>query len=280
MKKQILTILTILISAFTFACDCSITNPIMEFYSSEYVFEGKIISKNYAKDSLTYKISFDILKHYKNEDLPKKLEFEVFSKGRFNSEGNYIGKGSNCDQHPEIGEIWLVYTSRYKEKFHFPNICSNSKNLDFRQIRLNEQKILDNGNSFELEKYIYQFEHDFNYTKPISNIDSILKTGKTKDYERPFTWLKLYIDKNGNLNSVTTHIGYQIKTDSIFNLPTEFKIKLRKPLTEFEEDAIELVKKIEKWEIKKHRRTNVSVPYIRHLAIEFDKEKKEWKYEL
>ncbi|MFZ3576287.1 hypothetical protein [Tenacibaculum finnmarkense] len=279
MKKQILTILTILISTFVFACDCSETNPIMEFYSSEYVFEGKIISKVYAKDSLTYKITFDISRHYKNGDLPKKLEFEVFSKGRFNSEGKYIGIGSNCDSHPEKGEVWLVYTSRYKGKFHFPSICSNSKNIDFRQIRMNEQKILDNGNSFKIEDYIFKYEHGFNYTKPISNIDSILKTGKIKDYKKPFTWLELYIDKNGKLNSVTTHNGYQIKTDSIFNLPTEFKIKLRKPLSEFEKDAIELVKKIQKWEIKKHRKTNISVPYIRHLTIEFDKEKKEWKYE-
>lgn len=280
MKKQILTIFTILVSTFIFACDCSETNPIMEFYSSEYVFEGKIVSKVYAKDSLTYKITFDISKHYKNGDLPKKLEFEVFSKGRFNSEGKYIGIGSDCDPYPEKGEVWLVYTSRYKGKFCFPNICSNSKNIDYRQIGKNEQKILDNGNSFELKNYIYLSEHGFNYTKPISNIDSILKTGKIKDYKKPFTWLKLYIDKNGKLNSVTTHYGYQIKTDSIFNLPTEFKIKLRKPLSEFEKDVIELVKKIQKWEMKKHRKTNISVPYIRHLTIEFDKEKKEWKYEL
>jgi thiol-disulfide isomerase/thioredoxin len=280
MKKQILTIIIILISSLTFACSCDEINPIMEFYSSEYVFEGKIISKVYANDSLTYKVTFDISKHYKNGDLPKKLEFVVFSKGRFNSEGKYIGIGSNCDSYPEKGEIWLIYAKKYKGKLHFPNICSNSKNTDYRQVRIEEQKVLENGNSFKLENFIYQFEHDFNYTKPIYNIDSILKTGQIKDYEKPFTWLKLYVDKNGNLNSVTTHIGYQLKTDSIFNLPNEFKIKLRKPLTEFEKDAIELVKKVRKWEIKKHRKTNVSVPYIRHLAIEFDKEKKEWKYEL
>ena len=66
MKKRILTILTILISALTFACTCDEINPIIEYYSSEYVFEGKIISKVYAKDSLTYRVSFDISKHYKN----------------------------------------------------------------------------------------------------------------------------------------------------------------------------------------------------------------------
>lgn len=274
MKKRILTILTILISALTFACDCDDINPILEFYSSEYVFEGKIISKVYANDSLTYKVTFDISKHYKKGDLPKTLEFDV------TAEGKYTGQWTSCDWRANKNQTWLVYAYKYKGNLTFSGMCSNSKVIDYRPISLREQKMLDNGNSFELENYIYQFEHNFNYTKPISNIDSILKTGKIKDYERPFTWLKLYIDKNGNLNSVTTHIGYQIKTDSIFNLPTEFKIKLRKPLTEFEKDAIELVKRIPKWEIKKHKKTNIAVPYIRHLTIEFDKEKKEWKYEL
>ena len=37
MKKRILTVLTILISAFTFACDLNEINPIMEFYSSVFI---------------------------------------------------------------------------------------------------------------------------------------------------------------------------------------------------------------------------------------------------
>ena len=274
MKKRILTILTFLISAITFACSCDIPKPILEFESAEYVFEGKVISKVYAIDSLTYTVTFEISKHYKESDKPKIMEFT------FKSEGKYTGEWTSCDWSVNQDENWLVYANYWNEKLTFGYNCSNSKPLCRRTISKSEQKILDNGNSFKLENYIYQFEHDFNYTKPISNIDSILKTGKIKDYERPFTWLKLFVDKNGNLNSVTTHIGYQLKTDSIFNLPTEFKIKLRKPLTEFEKDAIELVKKIPKWEIKKHKKTNVPVPYIRHLAIEFNKEKKEWKYEL
>ncbi|WP_034058516.1 hypothetical protein [Lacinutrix jangbogonensis] len=239
MKKRILTTLTLLISSLTFACSCDEINPIIEYYSSEYVFEGKIISKVYAKDSLTYKVTFDISKHYKNGDFPKKLEFDV------TAESKYTGEWTSCDWNAKKNQNWLVYAYKYNGNLTFSGICSNSKVTDHRTIGLREQKILDNGNSFKLENYIYQFEHGFNYTKPISDIDSILKTGKIKDYERPFTWLKLFIDENGNLNSVTTHIGYQLKTDTIFNLPTEFKIKLRKPLTEFEEDAIELLKKIQ-----------------------------------
>lgn len=86
MKKRILTILTILISALTFACSCDEMNPIIEYYSQEYVFAGKIISKFYAKDSLTYKVTFDILKHYKNGDFPKTLEFDVTAEGEYTGE--------------------------------------------------------------------------------------------------------------------------------------------------------------------------------------------------
>ncbi len=281
MKKSLI-ILIFLFTIKTLACDCQDVNPVIEFYESDYVFVGKIISKTYAKDSLTYKVTFNISKHYKNGDFPKELEFELNSEGKFNSEGKYIGKASNCDLQAEKGEVWLVYTRRYKGELQFGSMCSNSKNLNYRKIGINEQRILNSGNSFKLENYIYDYvyENGFNYTKPISNIDSIFQKGKIKDYEKPFTWLNLLIDKKGNLKYVTTYTGYQLKFDSIFNLPTEFKIKLRKPLTEFEKDAIKLVKKIKKWEIKRHEKINIPVFYIRHLTIEFDKEKKIWKYEL
>ena len=266
--------MTILISAITFACSCNIPKPILEFKSAKYVFEGKVISKIYSIDSLTYTVSFKTSKHYKKGDYPTTLEFT------FKSEGKYTGVWTSCDWSVNKDEVWLVYADYSKEKLSFGYFCSNSKPLGRRTISKNEQKILDNGNSFKLENYIYQSENDLTFTKPISVVDSVLKTGKDKDYEKPFTWLKLFVDENGNLNSVTTNTNYQLKNDSIFNLTTEFKIRSRKPLTEFEKDAIELVKKIPKWEIKKHKKTNIPVPYIRHLSIEYDKVKKEWKYEL
>ncbi|WP_394907503.1 hypothetical protein [uncultured Mesonia sp.] len=274
MKKRLLTLMAILTSTLTFACSCNEIKPIIEFYSSEYVFEGKVISKVYAKDSLTYKITFDISKHYKNGDLPKKIEFEAFSKGK------YIGIGSNCEYYPEKGEIWLVYASRYKGKFHFPNVCSNSKNLDYKRIRASEQKILDNGNSFKIENYIFEYENAFNYCENITDISSILEKGKIKEYKTQTTLLNVSIDSNGNLKSVTRQRELIRKKDSIFNLTIEIGDANRKPITEFEKDAIELISQVKKWEIKKHKQTGINVPYIRHIWVYYDLKTNKWSYNL
>ncbi|WP_407557720.1 hypothetical protein [Winogradskyella sp. 4-2091] len=172
MKKRILTILTILISAITFACGCGIPKPILEFESAEYVFEGKVISKIYANDSLTYTVTFKISKHYKKGDNPATIEFT------FKSEGKYTGEWTSCDWSVNKEEFWLVYADLWKEKLTFGYFCSNSKPLDRKTISEKEQNVLNNGNSFKLENYIYQSETEFNFTKPISNIDSILKLDK------------------------------------------------------------------------------------------------------
>ena len=116
MKKLILTIFASLISVLSFACDCIDINPILEFYSSEYVFEGKIISKVYAKDSLTYKVTFDIYKHYKNGDSPKILDFDV------TTEGKYTGQWNSCEWSAEKNENWLVYA--YLAVGYKSSICS------------------------------------------------------------------------------------------------------------------------------------------------------------
>jgi len=274
MKKRFLTLLTLLISAITYACSCGIPKPILEFKSADYVFKGKVISKVYASDSLNYTVTFEVFKHYKNGEKPKKMEFT------FTSEGEYTGEWTSCDWNVNKDENWLVYAYYLNDKLTFGYYCSNSKPIENWAISKSEQQILDNGNSFKIDNYIYQFENEFNITKPISNIDSIFKTGKIKNYENPYTWLELFIDKKGNLNSVTTSFNYQLETDSIYNLPTEFKIKLNKPITDFEQDAIELINKIPKWEIKRHKKTNIPVSYIRHIVIRFDKEKNEWIYEL
>lgn len=274
MKKITVTLILTMIFLKAYACSCDVPKPIMEFYSAEYVFEGKVVSKVYASDSLTYTISFDISKHYKNGDNPKTLEFVL------KSEAKYTGVWTSCDWNVKKDENWLVYARIRNDKLTFGFHCSNSKPLGKRIISTKEQKVLDNGNSFELENYIYRFEHNFNFTKPISNIDSVFKLGKTKDYERTYTVLNLFIDKKGNLISVANRFGYHYEIDPTFNLPTEFKTKFDKPIPEFEKDAIELVENIRKWEIKRHDKTNIPVHYVRSLIITYDKEKKEWSYEL
>lgn len=274
MKKRILTILTILISALTFACSCDEINPIIEYYSSEYVFEGKIISKVYAKDSLTYKVTFNISKHYKNGDFPKTLEFTV------TAEGEYTGQWTSCDWNAKKNQNWLVYAHNYKGKLNFSGICSNSKVTDYGPVSLREQKMLDNGNSFKIENYIYEYESGFNYCKNITDIKSILKKGKIKDYENQTTLLNVSIDSNGNLKSVTRQKELIRKKDSIFNLTTEIGDANKKPITEFEKDAIELVIQIKKWEIKKHEQTEINVPYVRHIWIYYNLKTNNWSYEL
>jgi len=257
-----------------FYCDCNQIKPALEFYASKYVFEGTIISKVYAKDNLTYTVIFEVSKHYKNGDSPKKLEFTLFAEER------YTGFCTSCDWHANMDEKWLVYASLYKGKLGFNGMCSNSKILRSRTVNQKEQKVLNNGNSFKIDNYIYQNETGFNYTKPLTNIDSIMSLGYVKEYENPYMWLNLFIDKNGDLKAVSKHSNLRREIDSIFSLTTEFKIEGIKPLTEFEIDAIELVKQIKKWEIKQYMRTKILVLYIRHLSIKFDKKKKKWSYEL
>ncbi|SEA71524.1 hypothetical protein [Bizionia paragorgiae] len=274
MKKIITTLILILFFTKTFACSCEVPKPALEFYSAEYVFEGRAVSKVYASDSLTYTISFDILKHYKNGDNPKTLDFTL------KSEGEYTGQITSCDWNVEIGENWLVYARFRKDKLTFGYYCSNSRPIDKRTFSEKEQKVLDNGNSFKLDNYIYFVENNFNYPQPITNVDSILKLGKIKKYEKPHSFLRLLIDENGNLIYVTTNRGYKLEIDSNFNLPTKFEVSISKPLTEFQKDAIELVSKITKWEIKRHNESNIPVTSMRGFNISFDNETHKWQYKL
>ena len=64
MKKTIILMIFIFSFFKTNACNCETPKSIIEFESSEFVFEGKVISKIYAKDSLTYSITFKVSKYY------------------------------------------------------------------------------------------------------------------------------------------------------------------------------------------------------------------------
>jgi hypothetical protein len=274
MKEITATLVLILIFTKTFACSCEVPKPILEFYSAQYVFEGKVASKKYSSDSLTYTIKFNISKHYKNGDKPETLEFN------FKSEGKYTGVFTSCDWNVKQDENWIVYAHFRNDKLTFGFHCSNSKPIDWRMISEKEQKVLDNGNSFKLDKYIYFLENGFNNPQPVTNVDSIIKLGKIKNYEKPHSFLRLLIDKNGNLIHVTTIRGYKTQIDSNFNLPTKFEVSNSQPLTEFQKDAIELVSKISTWEIKRHKVTNTPVTSLRGFSIAFDNKTKKWKYEL
>lgn len=272
--KKIILILLLLTTLKGFSCDCDDVNPILEFYSSEYVFEGKIISKVYTKDSLTYKVTFEVLKHYKKGNSPKTLEFEL------RAEEKYTGQWTSCDWHAEKDQNWLVYAYNYKGKLHFSGMCSNSKIIDYRPIGSREQKMLDNGNSFNIEDYIFENESGFNYCENVSDLNPVLAKGKIKNHKTQTTLLNIFVDSNGNLKSVIRYRELLTKKDSIFNLITEIADANRKPITEFEADAIELVSQVKKWEIKKHKKTGINVPYIRHIWISYNLKTNKWSYEL
>ncbi len=271
-KNKLLVITLLLISLKSFSCDCIDNNPALEFYASKYVFSGTIISKVYAKDSLTYNVQFEISKHYKTGDSPKKLEFTL------GSEGMYTGSWTSCDWNANMYEQWLVYAYEYKGKLRFSGMCSNSQLLG--RVSSREQKMLDNATSFNINDFVFRYERDFNYTKPISDIDAIINNGKIMEYSKPYVSFDLLINKKGKLRAISRPDYLLPKKDTIFNLGIYQKVKKFKPKTEFEKEALKLVKQFKKWEIKKHEQTGASVRYIKYVSISFDLKKKKWKYQL
>lgn len=272
MKKYVLLIVFFSVKAL--ACDCDAPTPVLEFHDAKYVFEGVIKTKEYAKDFQTYTITFDVDKHYKDGLEPEYMEFTL------PSEETYTDKTTSCDWSVNAGERWLVYAKEREGNLVFGYYCSNSKRLDYRKINDKEQKVLNHGNDFKLDQYIYESQHGFTKPKPISNIDAIIKNAKNKDYKSSFTVVKMYIDKRGDLQFVSGSGDFFYEKDSVFNLPKKFIKNEFRPSSEFEKEAISLVKKLPKWEIKYHKKTKIPVAYIQNIILQYDKVRKKWTYEL
>ena len=263
--KHIYLILSFLFTSFTFACVCDTLNPALEFYSAEYVFEGTIVSKVYAKDFQTYTATFEISKHYKDGAKPETLSFIM------KSESQYTNEWTSCDWSVKNGQKWLVYAHLGNDKLlYFDAMCLNSKNIDYYATIDSKQKILDNGNEFEIQDYIYYLEYGFTTPKPITNVDSIIKTAKIKEYKNTFTVIKLHVDDKGVLQSVVSYRNYAaIKKDKIFNLPYAIEVIEYPSLSDFEKEAIEVAKKIKKWEIKYHKKTKIPVSYFKSVIFQY-----------
>ena len=237
----------------TNACSCETPKPIIEFESSEFVFEGKVISKIYAKDSLTYSITFKVSKYYKGNNNPTKLKFTL------KSEGKYTREWTSCDWNVNKNENWLVYAYYWKDELTFGYYCSNSKPIGKRIISEKEQKILDNGNEFKIDKYTFtNLDGHFTNAKPKINLDSILSNYKNKNYGEKYKEnrvdIVVDIDKNGNLISANLtskeHMNIENNEviDSIYNLNKPKNIEIRKPKTNFEIDILKIVKDLKAWE--------------------------------
>lgn len=282
MKKFIITFLFLFVCIKTVACDCYTPKPILEFYTSKYVFEGLVASKKISKDSTTYTIKVKVLKNYKKGDIPKELSFT------FNYENKRYFQ-SSCYSEVYKDQKLLVFASEFKGKLNFEMSCSNSQVIGDKGIDSFLQKVLDNGNDFKLDDYIYGNESDvryeFNFPKPITNIDSIFKYEKAWKSDEKYGLFALSINKNGELVSVFNFFDWyksqeDFKIDPVFGLLKEFHVKSKRPLTEFEKYTIELLKKVSVWEIRRNKETNVAVDYVTYLAVEFDEKSLKWTYEL
>ncbi|MEH6657687.1 hypothetical protein [Leeuwenhoekiella marinoflava] len=226
------------------ACSCEIPKPALEFYASDYVFEGKAVSKTYAADSLTYTVKFEVLKHYKDEGEPKFMDYEL------PAEGEFTGRFTSCDWNVEVGEKWLVYSKPYKGMQSFSFNCSNSHPIINRfKVFPAEQKVLDNGNSIDLSNYRFVYLN----AKPITNLDSILSIFNSKKLNlksKTFAPIYIDVDKEGNLTQANMHPREKMElevVDTIFGLNIP-KNKFVEPRNRFEAVALEIANKIKKWE--------------------------------
>lgn len=272
--KKILIIIAILFNYYSvLACDCEQPKTILEFYDSEYVFEGKVINKTYSDDSLMYNITVKVLKHYKeNSHYPNIFNFEF--KSEFNS------TVTSCDSHISNNDELLIYAKKLNNKLYFNLKCSNSKKLNSKELTTSELNILENGNDFKLSNYIYQNESYFNYVRPITDIDLILNKSVDKSYKNSFIILKLLINDKGNLERIAKADNLHLIEDSIYKIPKTYKIDASIINTEFEKDAISFAEQINEWEIKRHYKTNIAVSYIKNIILTFNNDSKKWEYEL
>ncbi len=283
MKRQLLTFLIFLfVCVKTIACSCDTPKPILEFYSSKYVFRGIITDKTFSKDSATFTVKFKVLQNYKKGKTPKNLTFTF----NYNKDD---ARRSSCYTEYYNNQELLVFASEYKGKLGFDTICSNSQVIRERGIDPFLQKVLDHGNEFKLDDYIYgndsEVRYEFNFPKPITNIDSIFKYEKPWKNDKPSGLFALHINKKGELVAVFNFFDWyksyeDFKIDPVFGLLQEFEVKNKRPLTEFEVHTIELLSKVKVWEIRRNIETQIAVDYFAFIAVDFDEKTMKWIYEL
>ncbi|PHR97895.1 MAG: hypothetical protein COA80_06470 [Leeuwenhoekiella sp.] len=263
--KQLMLLLSILNFAFYgFACDCDVPKPALEFYESDYVFEGEAVSKIYSADSLTYTVKFEVFKHYKLGDNPDFLSYKL------TAEGEFTGHFTSCDWNVELGEYWLVYSKEAGGEQKFSFYCSNSKPVNGNyKISNAEQKVLNNGNALDISKYRYHYYQ----AKPITNLDSILSKYNSKNLnlkQKGFAPFWIDVDKQGNLTEINLAPREKLETevvDTIFglNLP---KNQYSEPRSDFQSVAFEIVKALVKWE--SYQQYAIPVKYRTYLALALD----------
>lgn len=244
------------------ACSCDPPKPAIEFYLSEYVFEGTVISKAYPADSLTYTVTFEILKHYKQGDAPKQLDFT------FKSEGRYHGEITSCDWDVNMSEKWLIYAYRNKGKLVFEYMCGNSKPLGIKEIYPAEQKVLDFGNDFDPSKYIFtRFDGINIYSNPLNSIDYLLK--KHQYTMNTPTRVEIMVDVNekGQLISANLTSKQLQISDPVFNLIVSEKVTFTKPANQPAKNFLKIVRALKTWQVAFIPHSTTAIKYRRYLQF-------------
>ncbi|MFZ6663576.1 hypothetical protein [Peijinzhouia sedimentorum] len=274
MNRLLITILILLGFNQAFACSCDMPLTTLEFYSSDIVFEGRVISKIYAEDSLTYTATLEIIKNYKNQS---QLQTVTINRP---AEGEITGTFTSCDWHIKLGETWLIYAELDGSRISFDYMCSNSMPTSSRKINEYDQKILDNGKDLDLQKFFIEDDFYFNPVQPILNFDSIVSAAKPKDYENELALIDLAIDEKGKLINLASRKSLLVQKDSIFGLPISFSINKDRINNQLERDAVELLSQFDTWEIKRHNKTNLPVKYFQGVVVRYNKKENSWTYEL
>lgn len=274
MNRLLITILILLGFNQAFACVCNPPLPALEFYSSDIVFEGRVISKIYAEDSLTYTATLEITKNYKNQS---QLQTVTIIRP---AEGEITGTFTSCEWHIKLGESWLIYAELDGSRISFDYMCSNSMPTSSRKINEYDQKILDNGKDLDLQKFFIEDDFYFNPVQPILNFDSIVSAAKPKDYENELALIVLAIDEKGKLINLASRKSLLVHKDSIFGLPISFSIDEDRINNQLESDAVELLSQFDTWQIKRHNKTNLPVKHFQGVVVRYCKKEKSWTYEL
>lgn len=266
MKFLIILALILTTSLKIKACDCSPPKEILEFYGAKYVFEGEIISKDYAKDSLTYTLTFRVDKHHKNGEQPKFMKFTK------QSEGRYIGVVTSCDEDFNVGERWLVFAKTYQNRLVFGSNCSNSR------IGLTKETIdlLKRANEFKLGSHFYNYHITdlFSYEMPSYNLDSALKKVNAKKF-KPGQGVVIMLDIDTNSTILTRNIydNSLVRRDKStkWGLYQVINEKPDRPLNDFEKRMLKFSKKIKSWPVTYFKPTNEKVNTRKYLTFRIDK---------
>ncbi|SIT93752.1 hypothetical protein [Pontibacter indicus] len=177
---RLLLIFIFLAPFSAFSCDADPPPVALEFLKAKHVFFGQATSKVYAKDSLTYTVSFTVEQHFKEGgSLPETLAFTL------PAEGEITGSYSSCDFGVLLGRKWLIYAYTYNGILTFSYYGSNSKPTEsLDAIPKQELEILNSGHEIDYRNIIFD--------------ESLLKSPTAVTYVGPSPKIQLH--------SLLTHI--------------------------------------------------------------------------